>query len=929
MNWFKRLLNKVTEEEQTEELEKTDYIERNEPVEKTDVGRPKFRFPLIPDEQEMIEGDPLPAPPPPREDHTAFDPFEANPLPAPSSPKGHRTSREPFAPSGGRLPLPKHLRDGGQESWRTGEDRYSPAPPVRREPEPPRTWEETSRTLSRTAKPALDERPRPPKRARGFMISDVPSPVYGYMKPPAPPVEPAKVESPETGLADLIRERETDGGGRSADEVIEQHRPDTELPLPNSGKDKEKQTSPEENILPVKSEQEPMEKAAAEQQPAEELVITRVSDLTATSEPEPPVQKQEAEGSVTAVRQAEPMQEEMEKDQEKTAPALPQQTLNDEPERSEQESVTDVSESEKRQPKRKSGTPFNVVMLKSDRQRMEQLERLKGLKPSAGQTDGPKPYKEANESRPVEPDHENEPVTAEPRVQVSSETAASRITQEEPTAPAYPEEIPESESDTEEQPPHYVFPDRAFLLEPEVKSQDAEWMESQAAKLEEALSYFSVKSKVIGMVQGPAVTQFELKVGHGTKVSKIRNLQDDLKLALAARDIRIQAPIPGKSSIGIEIPNRVSRPVRISEVIGSQAFEESDSPLEAVLGLDLAGRPSTIDLRKMPHGLIAGATGSGKSVCINSILTSLLYKATPDELRLLLIDPKMVELAPYNRIPHLVSPVITDVKAANAALKWAVEEMERRYELFAHGGVRDIARYNQKAEEHREFSKKLPYLLIVIDELADLMMVAPAEVEESICRIAQKARACGIHLVIATQRPSVDVITGLIKANVPTRIAFSVSSQVDSRTIIDVPGAERLLGKGDMLYLGNGMSAPARLQGTFVTDDEIERVTEYVRRSGEPDYLFRQEELIKKAESHEAEDPLFEDACRFIAEAGSASTSMLQRKFSIGYNRAARLIDMLEDRGFVSPQKGSKPRDVYLTQDAAATEQPDGPAHTI
>jgi DNA segregation ATPase FtsK/SpoIIIE, S-DNA-T family len=921
LNWFKRLLNKVTEEEQTEELGKTDYIERTEPVEKSEVGRPKFRFPLIPDEQETIEADPLPAPQP-QEDRTAFDPFEANPLPAPSSPREHRTSREPFAPSGGRLPLPKHLRDGGQESWRTREDHYSPAPPIRREPEPPRNWEETSRTLPRTVKPALDERPRPPKRARGFMISDVPSPVYGYKKPPAPPVAPTKVDPPETGLADLIRERETDDGGRSADEVIEQHLPDTALPLPNSGKEKEKPARQKENILPPEPEQVSLEKAAAEQQPDEELVIKRVSDLTAPGEPEPPVQKQETEDSVTAVQPAEPLQEEMEMEEESPAPAISEEKQNE-------ESGTNVSAPENRQPKRRAGTPFNVVMLKSDRQRMEQLERLKGLKPAAEQVYGQNPSKEANESRPVDPNHGNDPVTAETRVQSRSETGATGITNEAPPAPEFPEAISESETDTEEQLPHYVFPDREFLLEPEVKSQDSEWMESQAAKLEEALSYFSVKSKVIGMVQGPAVTQFELKVGHGTKVSKIRNLQDDLKLALAAKDIRIQAPIPGKSSIGIEIPNRVSRPVRISEVIGSQEFEESDSPLEAVLGLDLAGRPSTIDLRKMPHGLIAGATGSGKSVCINSILTSLLYKATPDELRLLLIDPKMVELAPYNRIPHLVSPVITDVKAANAALKWAVEEMERRYELFAHGGVRDIARYNQKAEEHREFSKKLPYLLIVIDELADLMMVAPAEVEESICRIAQKARACGIHLVIATQRPSVDVITGLIKANVPTRIAFSVSSQVDSRTIIDVPGAERLLGKGDMLYLGNGMSAPARLQGTFVTDDEIERVTEYVRRSGEPDYLFRQEELIKKAESHESEDPLFEDACRFIAEAGSASTSMLQRKFSIGYNRAARLIDMLEDRGFVSPQKGSKPRDVYLTQDAAATEQPDGPAHTI
>lgn len=924
MKWFKRLLNKVTEEEQTDELGKTDYIEQYEPVEKSDVGRPKFRFPLIPDEQEAIETDPLPAPPSPRKDFAAREPFESDPIPTPPALGEHRRDREPFAPSGGTLPLPKHLRNDGQESRKGREERFSPEVPVRREPARPRAWEEAARTDYRTVNPAMDDRPKPPKRTRGFMLSDVPSPVYGYKKPAPQTVAPSKVEPPETALANRIRERETDDGGHSADEVIGQHRPDTALPLPNL--EIEIQAHREVNVPTATSQKASPGKGAEEQQPAEDLFVSRVSDLTASREPESPMNKQETEDPVTAVQPAEPAQEKLEKEAEKPASALPEEKRNDEPD---ENSGTDVPASETPHPKRKTGTPFNVVMLKSDRQRMEQMERLKGLKPSAGQATGVKSSKKEDESRPAMTEHAHEPVTAETGTEASRETAASGTVREETSAPEYPEATSEPETDADEQLPHYVFPDRQFLLEPEVKSQDSEWMESQAAKLEEALSYFSVKSKVIGMVQGPAVTQFELKVGHGTKVSKIRNLQDDLKLALAAKDIRIQAPIPGKSSIGIEIPNRVSRPVRISEVIGAPAFEESDSPLEAVLGLDLAGRPSTIDLRKMPHGLIAGATGSGKSVCINSILTSLLYKATPDELRLLLIDPKMVELAPYNRIPHLVSPVITDVKAANAALKWAVEEMERRYELFAHGGVRDIGRYNQKAEEHREFSKKLPYLLIVIDELADLMMVAPAEVEESICRIAQKARACGIHLVIATQRPSVDVITGLIKANVPTRIAFSVSSQVDSRTIIDVPGAERLLGKGDMLYLGNGMSAPARLQGTFVTDDEIERVTEYVRRSGEPDYLFRQEELIKKAESHESEDPLFEDACRFIAEAGSASTSMLQRKFSIGYNRAARLIDMLEDRGFVSPQKGSKPRDVYLTQDAAAIEQQDGPAHTI
>ncbi|HLR11300.1 MAG TPA: DNA translocase FtsK, partial [Sporosarcina sp.] len=434
----------------------------------------------------------------------------------------------------------------------------------------------------------------------------------------------------------------------------------------------------------------------------------------------------------------------------------------------------------------------------------------------------------------------------------------------------------------------------------------------QSEKLEESLSHFGVQATVIEAVQGPTVTSFELTVGQGTKVSRVRNLTDDLKLALAARDIRIQAPIPGKSSIGIEIPNKTARPVRISEVIQSTSFQQSTSPMEAVLGLGLTGEPVTLDLRKMPHGLIAGATGSGKSVCINSILVSLLYKASPVDVKMMLIDPKMVELAPYNGIPHLISPVITDVKAATAALKWAVQEMERRYELLAHAGVRNIEAFNKQADEHRQFAQKMPYLLIVIDELADLMMMAPADVEISISRIAQKARACGIHLIIATQRPSVDVITGIIKANIPTRIAFSVSSQVDSRTMIDTNGAERLLGKGDMLYIGNGESTAVRLQGTFVTDDEIDRIIEHVQNEASPNYLFGQDELLKSA-VEEDEDPLFLAACEFIYAQDSASTSMLQRNFSIGYNRAAKLMDRLEDLGFISPQQGSKARDVYLT----------------
>ncbi|TSI03074.1 DNA translocase FtsK [Lysinibacillus sp. BW-2-10] len=565
--------------------------------------------------------------------------------------------------------------------------------------------------------------------------------------------------------------------------------------------------------------------------------------------------------------------------------------------------------------------PFNVLMLKSDKEKYAAKLAQKQLQQHNDDIKGNSSHSNSIEKliNVAESDVDETQLAEEEKEQKTLQN--ENQTGSEPISDKQPVEIIQHENgltpvaEIEEKPVRrYVKPSFDFLSPPEEKTQDYEWMESQADILVEALSHFQVTAQVESIMQGPAVTQFEITVGHGTKVSKIRNLADDLKLALAAKDIRIQAPIPGKSSIGIEIPNRISRAVQLSEVTNSESFIESESPLEAALGLDLTGKPVTIDLRKMPHGLIAGATGSGKSVCINSILVSLLYKADPHELKLMLIDPKMVELAPFNHIPHLVSPVITDVKAATAALKWAVEEMERRYQLFAHAGVRDLPRFNKLAESNGDYGHKLPYILIVIDELADLMMMSPADVEEAICRIAQKARACGIHLIVATQRPSVDVITGLIKSNIPTRIAFAVSSQVDSRTILDSQGAERLLGRGDMLYLGNGMSAPIRLQGTFVTDDEIEEIIEHVRGQGEPDYFFQQDELLKKTEMIEEQDELFEEVCRFVYEQGTASTSSIQRKYHIGYNRAARLIDLLEGQGFISEQRGSKPREVFITE---------------
>ncbi|EAC8232822.1 DNA translocase FtsK [Listeria monocytogenes] len=519
----------------------------------------------------------------------------------------------------------------------------------------------------------------------------------------------------------------------------------------------------------------------------------------------------------------------------------------------------------------KSRIPFNVMMVKKDKQALQKEEA-----------------QEINVQQPVE-------VEAE---QINT--------------------VREAQVTTASYPTNYEFPSFSLLHPPVSKREDDSWLQMQQEMLDETLENFNVQASVVNRTQGPAVTRFEVQPEKGVKVSKITNLTDDIKLNLAAKDIRIEAPIPGKSTVGIEIPNQTSRPVMLSELMNTEAFQSSTSPLTAALGLDISGTPIITDLQKMPHGLIAGATGSGKSVCINSLLVSLLYKATPDQLKLLLIDPKMVELAPYNRIPHLVSPVITDAKAATVALKWAVEEMERRYQLFSHTGVRNMEKYNEYASHPDHTGEKLPYILIVIDELADLMMVAPNDVEESISRIAQKARACGIHMIVATQRPSVDVITGLIKANIPTRVSFSVSSQIDSRTILDASGAEKLLGKGDMLFLPSGASKPVRLQGTFVSDEEIDAVVAHVRSQGEADYIFEEQELLVKETAKENTDELFEEACDFVLSQNAASTSLLQRHFRIGYNRAARLMESLENHQIVSGINGSKPRDVIITKDQLA-----------
>ncbi|MED0989277.1 DNA translocase FtsK [Bacillus nitratireducens] len=626
------------------------------------------------------------------------------------------------------------------------------------------------------------------------------------------------------------------------------------------------------------------------------------------------------------------------------------------------------------EPKRekKRHVPFNVVMLKQDRKKLMERHaaRTNVMQSTASERVEEKPVQQMVvepqvEEKPVqqmvvepqveespvqqmvvEPQMEEKPmqqVVVEPQVEGKpmQQVVVEPQVEEKPMQQVVVKQVQEPISSTEVQekayvvnqrendmrnvlqtPPTYAIPPLTLLSVPQQAALDnTEWLEEQKELLNTTFNNFHVGAHVINVSQGPAVTRFEVQPDPGVKVNKITNLSDDIKLSLAAKDIRIEAPIPGKSAIGIEVPNKESKPVFLREILRSPVFTKSESPLTVALGLDISGDPIVTDIRKMPHGLIAGATGSGKSVCINAILTSILYKAKPHEVKLMLIDPKMVELAPYNSVPHLVAPVITDVKAATAALKWAVEEMERRYEVFAHAGARDLTRYNTIVSGREIPGETLPYIVIVIDELADLMMVAPGDVEEAICRIAQKARACGIHLLVATQRPSVDVITGLIKSNIPTRIAFTVSSQVDSRTIIDIGGAEKLLGRGDMLFLGNGTSKPVRVQGVYVSDDEIEKTVDHVRKQMKPNYLFKQEDLLAKTEQAESEDELFFDACQFVVEQGGASTSSVQRKFRIGYNRAARLIEEMESQGIISEGRGTKPRDVLISEDEFAAMQ--------
>lgn len=535
----------------------------------------------------------------------------------------------------------------------------------------------------------------------------------------------------------------------------------------------------------------------------------------------------------------------------------------------------------------------------------------------------PEPEEKADDIKP-------EIETALKAAKTEAEAEKRDIPTEKTAEPTKPAEFSVPEKDAEPKTEGYSYPPLSLLNKSKATDTAAlsAELDHTAEHLVETLKSFGVETRIVDISRGPTVTRYELQPCAGVKISKITNLADDIALNLATAGVRIEAPIPNKAAVGIEVPNKASAVVGVRGILESPAFINAKSKLTVALGRDIGGNVVVTDIAKMPHGLIAGATGSGKSVCINSIIISLLYKATPDEVKLLMIDPKVVELGIYNGIPHLLVPVVTDPRKAAGALGWSVTEMERRYKMFADRGVRDLAGYNKFVENLGDPEvQKMPHIVIIIDELADLMMTAPNEVEDSINRIAAKARAAGMHLIIATQRPSVDVVTGVIKANIPTRIAFAVSSQIDSRTILDSAGAEKLLGRGDMLFSPVGSTKPNRIQGCFVSDEEVEAVVDYIKSDHTVDYdddvmveIERQAAIEKKQKTGLPEDgpegdPMLDEAIRVVVENGMASTSLLQRKLKLGYARAARIVDEMEQRGVVGPYEGSKPRKVLISKE--------------
>lgn len=544
---------------------------------------------------------------------------------------------------------------------------------------------------------------------------------------------------------------------------------------------------------------------------------------------------------------------------------------------------------------------------------------------------------ESEPEKPAVPEPEEKTDDIKPEIETALKAAKTEaeaekrdIPPEKPAEPTKPAEFSVPEKDAEPKTEGYSYPPLSLLNKSKATDTAAlsAELDHTAEHLVETLKSFGVETRIVDISRGPTVTRYELQPCAGVKISKITNLADDIALNLATAGVRIEAPIPNKAAVGIEVPNKASAVVGVRGILESPAFINAKSKLTVALGRDIGGNVVVTDIAKMPHGLIAGATGSGKSVCINSIIISLLYKATPDEVKLLMIDPKVVELGIYNGIPHLLVPVVTDPRKAAGALGWSVTEMERRYKMFADRGVRDLAGYNKFVENLGDPEvQKMPHIVIIIDELADLMMTAPNEVEDSINRIAAKARAAGMHLIIATQRPSVDVVTGVIKANIPTRIAFAVSSQIDSRTILDSAGAEKLLGRGDMLFSPVGSTKPNRIQGCFVSDEEVEAVVDYIKSDHTVDYdddvmveIERQAAIEKKQKTGLPEDgpegdPMLDEAIRVVVENGMASTSLLQRKLKLGYARAARIVDEMEQRGVVGPYEGSKPRKVLISKE--------------
>ncbi|EST53182.1 cell division protein FtsK [Brevibacillus panacihumi W25] len=756
---------------------------------------------------------------------------------------------------------------------------------------------------------------------RAYQPSDIVSPVYGKITPATMEMEhrihttagivyPLQEQEEQLNQLKLWQQMQMAGKTENepqemADEPAEETAADEAAAASEATVEKEADTSIEPVFLFARKQQPPVEEEESEEE---------------TAWPEAP-QHESSEAKADHVIETEAVAEvENETESEiETETEIEAETVIEEPQIPDTSSgVVEFLESEISPDQEEddvAGEDESIVFIESDMEQGEEKVDFEKAAMEAGQSPEIARLLERAEFSPLTTVEEEQDDTAATPVNV---TYAAPLVHTEPLR-IEPVQKPteQKQPDDLQAVPSYQLPSLDLLNpSPEVAGDDDEHTQLQKLLLEETLANFNVSAQVVGIVKGPSVTRFELQPAPGVKVNKITSLIDDIKLNLAAKDIRIEAPIPGRNAIGIEVPNLSSQPVLIEKIIGSAEFQQHPSALAVALGMDIGGAPIIADIKKMPHGLIAGATGSGKSVCINSIIVSLLYKATPEQVRLLLIDPKMVELAPYNHLPHLVTPVVTEAKQATAALKWAVEEMEKRYALFVDAGVRDIERYNQTTDDH------LPYIVIVIDELADLMMVSPQDVEDCIIRIAQKARACGIHLLLATQRPSVDVITGNIKANVPTRLAFAVFSQVDSRTILDQSGAERLLGRGDMLFLESG-TTPLRLQGNFVSDDEIERITHIIKKQRKPSYLFSKEDLEQQVQSFDAgDDPLYLEALVFVAEQGQASASGLQRRFRVGYNRAARLIEMMEADGYVAGQSGGKARAVLITlEDAQAVAE--------